>query len=113
MKSSEVKLRLTNFVNGLIDTYFSGTSVRDKMINSTLKIIVKQNTWRADDMLKYFQDQNGEINFQEIIGEFANNIGDSGMTIDIRDYINNDFIKSYLPNKVLIVNKDDIMGLLL
>ena len=33
MKSSEVKLRLTNFVNGLIDTYFSGTSVRDKMIN--------------------------------------------------------------------------------
>ena len=113
MKSSEVKLRLTGFVNGLIDTYFSGASVKDKMINSTLKIIVKQNTWRADDMLKLFQDQNGEINMQEIVAEFANNIGDDGISIDIRDYVNNDLIKSYLPNKVLIIKKDDIMGLLL
>lgn len=113
MKSSEVKLRLTGFVNGLIDTYFSGASVKDKMINSTLKIIVKQNTWRADDMLKLFQDQNGEINMQEIVAEFANNIGDNGISIDIRDYVNNDLIKSYLPNKVLIIKKDDIMGLLL
>lgn len=113
MKSSEVKLRLTGFVNGLIDTYFSGASVKDKMINSTLKIIVKQNTWRADDMLKLFQDQNGEINMQEIVAEFANNIGDNGISIDIRDYVNNELIKSYLPNKVLLIKKDDIMGLLL
>ena len=113
MKASEVKLKLIGFANGLIDTYFSGVSVTEKMINSTLKIIIKQNAYRADTILSLFADANGEINMKEIIYEYADKIGDNGITIDIRNYVNNDFIKQYLPNKVLIVKKDDLMGLLL
>jgi hypothetical protein len=113
MKTSEVKLRLINFANGLIDTYFSNTSLTDKMINSTLKIIVKQNSYRADSILKLFTDANGEIDLKEIVYQYAETIGDNGITIDIRDYIDNDFIKQYLPNKALLVKKDDIMSLLL
>ena len=113
MKASEVKKKLIGFANGLIDTYFSSTSLSDKMINSTLKIIVKQNSYRADNVLKLFADEKGEIDMKEIVYEYAEKIGDSGITFDLRDYVNNDFMKQYLPNKVLIIKKDDIMSLLL
>ena len=113
MKASEVKLRLINFANGLIDTYFSGSSVSEKMINSTMKIIVKQNSYRADSILKLFSDENGEIDMKEIVYEYADKIGDGGITLDIRDYINNDLVNQFLPKKVLVIKKDDIMSLLL
>ena len=113
MKSSEVKIRLIKFANGLIDTYFSKGTISDKMINSTLKIIVKQNSYRVDDILKLFADKEGEIDMNEIVAQYADNIGDEGITIDIRDYVENELIKQYLPNKVLIIKKDDIMSLLL
>ena len=113
MKASEVKLRLINFANGLIDTYFSSSTMSDKMINSTLKIIVKQNSYRADNILKLFADEKGEIDMIEIVYEYADKIGDDGITFDIRDYVNNELIQQFLPKKVLIIKKDDIMSLLL
>ena len=113
MKTSEVKLRLINFANGLIDTYFSSSTMSDKMINSTLKIIVKQNSYRADNILKLFADEKGEIDMKEIVYEYADKIGDDGITFDIRDYVNNELIQQFLPKKVLIIKKDDIMSLLL
>ena len=45
MKAGELKMRLANSVMGLIDTYFGGTTMSEKFINSTLKIVLKQNLY--------------------------------------------------------------------
>lgn len=112
MRTAEVKLKLVNSANRLIDTYFGMPTITEKMINATLKVLVKQNIHKADGILKMFENEYGEINPQEILVEYANQIDENGIAIDIREYVNNDTIKQMLPNKILIVKKDDILNLI-
>lgn len=107
MKISEFKLKTLNGVNNLIDTYFSGTDIKDKFINATLKIFVKQNINKYDNIISMFADENGEIAAADIIEEYSKVFGDNGFMFDIRNYIKNDIIKSLLPNKALIIKKED------
>lgn len=112
MNMSEVKLKLITSVNRLIDTYFGMPTVTEKMINATLKVIVKQNAYKIDGFLNMFADQNGEINPQEVLIEYANQIDDNGLIIDIKQYINNETLRQILPNKVLVMKREDILNLI-
>lgn len=112
MNTSEVKLKLITSVNRLIDTYFGMPTVTEKMINATLKVIVKQNAYKIDGFLNMFADQNGEINPQEVLIEYANQIDDNGLIIDIKQYINNETLRQILPNKVLVMKREDIINLI-
>lgn len=112
MKVCEFKMNVVQGVNGLIDDYFGSNSMVDKFINSTLKIIVKQNTYKLDSILALFVDEKGCIDEHIIIEEYSKVIGDSGFVLDIRDFIQNDFIKNMLPNKALVIKKDDIRKML-
>ena len=112
MKIHEVKLRLNSSINKLIDTYFGLPTVTEKMVNATLKIIAKQNMYKLDSILGMFADQNGEIDPQAILYEYASQIDENGIRIDIKEYIDNDLIKQILPNKILSIKKEDIMGLI-
>lgn len=111
MNAQEVKLKLITSVNRLIDTYFGSPVVTEKMINATLKVLVKQNAYKIDGMLNLFADQNGNINPQDVLMEYANQIDDNGIVIDIKQYIDNDLLKQFIPNKVLVVKKEDILNL--
>lgn len=112
MKASEFKLRIVSTLNGLIDTYFGSNTMVDKFVNSTLHVMVKQKSYMLDDVINIFVDQNGEIDEELIFDEYSKMFGDNDITIDIRDYIKNDFIKSMLPNKSLIIKSDDILDML-
>ena len=112
MKASEFKLSLVQGINNLIDDYFGTSAKTDKFINSTLKIIVRQNTYKLDEILDLFTDEHGCINENVIIDEYSKVIGDSGWVLDIRDFIKNEFVKSMLPNKALIIKKEDIRNML-
>ena len=111
MKVSEFKLSVVSGVNNLIDDYFGSHSTADKFINSTLKILVKQNTYRLDDIISLFADEHGMIDETIIIEEYSKVIGESGFILDIRDFIKNDMVKSLLPNKALVIKKDDLRNL--
>lgn len=112
MKAGEVKLKLINSGINMIDTYFSGTALNEKFINSTLKIILKQNISKIDNILQLFSDKNGEIDVNEIMNEYANMIDDSGFIFDLKNYINNDMVKNFIPDKVLVIKREDILNLL-
>ena len=112
MKLSEIKIRLTNTTNSLIDTYFGENNMTDKFINSTLKLLVKQNIHKVDDMLKLFTDENGEIDANVVINEYANMLGEDGFTFDLKSYVNNPLVKNLLPDKVLVIKKEDILSIL-
>lgn len=111
MKAGEVKIKLFNSASNLIDTYFSGASINEKFINSTLKILLKQNIYKIEPMLELFADKNGEINTDEIINEYSKMLDDNGMVFNIKDYVENDIVKSFIPDKVLIIKREDIMAL--
>jgi hypothetical protein len=108
MKTSEFKLSVVQGLNNLVDDYFGTNSHADKFINSTLKIMIKQNTYKLDDVLCLFTDANGNIDESVIIEEYSKVIGDSGFILDIRDFVKNDLVKNLLPNKALIIKKEDL-----
>ena len=108
MKMHEFKLRLVCGVNDLIDDYFSANTVVDKFINSTLKIMVKQNAGKLDGIMELFMDENGCIDEQLVIEEYSKMLGENGILFDLRDFIKNDTIKNLLPNKALIIRDEDI-----
>ena len=112
MKASELKLRAITTINNLIDTYFGSDTMVDKFVNSTLHIIVKQKSYMLDDMLAVFTDKDGNIDEELVIEEYSKMFGDKDIIVDIRDYIQNDFIKSKLPNKSLVIKSDDILDML-
>ena len=112
MKIGEVKMRLSNIIINMIDTYFGDTSMNEKFINSTLKIILKQNLHKVDSVLKLFTDQNGDINVQDIVDEYSKMIGTDGLIFDLKQYVDNDFVKALLPDKILIIKQEDIFKLL-
>ncbi len=111
MKAGEVKLRLSTTAMRMIDTYFSGSNLTDKFINSTLKIIVKQNIYKADTILNLFADQNGEINTSEIAREYANMIDEQGFAFDLRKFVDDGMIKNMLPDRILIIKREDILNM--
>ena len=112
MKTGELKMRLSHTVMGLIDTYFSGSTISEKFVNSTLKIILKQNIYKVDPLLDLFTDKNGDINAAEIVAEYDNMIDESGFIFDLKQYIDNDAVKNMLPDKVLVIKREDILGIL-
>lgn len=111
MKLQEFKLRLISGLNNLIDDYFGSNNMTDKFINSTLKIMVKQNSGKVDGMLELFADENGYIDERIIIDEYSKMMGDNGILFDLRDFIKNDTIKSFLPNKALVIKADDLRNI--
>lgn len=111
MKTQEFKLRLIQGVNGLVDDYFGSNSTPDKFINSTLKILIKQNSYKVDSILELFADESGNVDERIIIEEYSKVIGDNGFIFDIRDFIKNDLMRGLLPNKALIIKIDDLRNM--
>lgn len=113
MKKSELKLRLISGVYGLVDTYFGSDTMIDKFINSSLKIAIKQKSYMINDALVLFTDENDEVDLEMMIDEYSKLLKDEKITIDIRDYVDNQFIKNMLPNKSLVVKFEDILNMLI
>lgn len=108
MKASEFKLSIVHGINNLIDDYFGSSSMADRFINSTLKIMVRQNTYKLDNIIELFSDESGYIDEEVIIEEYSKVLGEQGFIFDLRDMIKNEMIRSMLPNKALIIKSEDL-----
>ena len=112
LRIAEFKIRLINGVHELIDTYFNGGSISDRLMNATVKIIVNQNIDKLDSTLELFANKDGIVDTDVIICEYTKAFGADKLIIDIRDFVNNDMIKGILPNKALAIKIDDISNIL-
>ena len=112
MKTSELKLRVLTEANSLIDVYFGEDTFIDRMVNTTLKILLEQNKDKYDDMLTLFENRDGEIDATTIINNYAEQFTHDGLHFDIKKFIKNDFIRNMIPDKYLIINKEDILKIL-
>lgn len=112
MKVQEFKMKVINGVNGFIDDYFGANTKVDKFINATLKIMVKQNQHMLDDVIMLFADKDGMIDAQDILTQYAEIIGEKGIVFDIKDFVSSPVIRPLLPDKVLLIKKEDILNIL-
>ena len=110
MKASEFKIQTVNKLFNLVDDYFNGITIQERLINGTIKQVIKNKQHQFDDWLEMFTDENGNIQTDEI----KNAIADMGnIELSIKDLAKQFNIPSYLlPNKVLIFTKQDIINLL-
>jgi hypothetical protein len=113
MKIAELKLRLLSGANNLIDDYFGSGSIGDNMLNATLKLLVRQNEHKMDNILNMFADENGEIDGNVVVEEYSKVFGNDGVIIDIKDFIKSNTVRSFLPNKCLKVTQDDLRKMIL
>ena len=108
VKINEFKRRLGNGVNGLVDTYFSGQSVSDRLMNATVKIVIKQNMDKLDNVFELFSDKDGYIDTDMMMVEYTKAFGGDKFILDIRDFVSNDMVRGVLPNKALAIKIEDI-----
>lgn len=112
MKTDELKLRVIKEAKTLVDIYFGEDTFIDRMSNTTLKILIEQNQDKLNDIFKIFEKSNGEIDAETIINQYAEQMTEDGIRFDIKDYVKSDLVKSMIPNKSLIINKEDILKIL-
>lgn len=113
MKIVELKLRLLSGVNNLIDSYFGAGTVGDNMINATLKLLVRQNENKFDNILNMFADEKGEIDGNVVVDEYSKVFGHEGIIVDIKDFVKSGVVRSFLPDKCLKVTQDDLRKMIL
>jgi c-di-GMP-related signal transduction protein len=111
IKMSEFKLRAIQGIGGLIDTYFSGNSISERLMNATVKIIVNQNVDKYDDIINLFADKDGYIDTDMMIREYGKAFGSDKVILDIRDFVDNDVVRGVLPNKAIAIKIDDLASI--
>jgi hypothetical protein len=111
IRLSEFKSRILHGVEDLVDVYFSGTAMSDRLMNATVKIVVNQNADKFDDMLALFADKDGYIDTDLIVREYSKAFGMDKYVLDLRDFFDNESIKKVLPNKALAIKIEDVTKL--
>lgn len=115
MKIDELKLRINNFAGELIDMYVPATDFFSKMKNATMKLWVDQNMWKLDMVLEQFADQNRCIDVDKVKMYYENALFENGeLKLDVVGMIpdNMEMLKQILPNKIVILHKQDLYKLL-
>ena len=97
MKKGELKIRVQDFLNDMIEQWFGD----NKLFEGVAKTILKANINKYDNVIDMLTDADGNV----LVEDLLNNIGDSfignGIEMDLRKF------NSLLPNRVLIFDKSD------
>ena len=109
MKIHEFKLRLVNFANNMLDSFFKGNSLADKGMSTVAKYIIKKKIDDLDDFLLFFTNKDKEIDAEEFVEYLTDNmVGEDGIVVNFKDYLNPESVLySLIPNKSLIIKKED------
>lgn len=108
IKVNEFKTKALLGVENLIDVYFAGNSISERLINATVKIIANQNIDKLDNVINLFADNNGYIDTDLMMREYGKAFGTDKIILDLRDFVDNDMVRRALPNKALAIHIDDI-----
>lgn len=101
MTKEQLKPIISNFLKKMMGEWFT-----DKPIWKTLGVaIIDANINKYDNILDMFADENHNIDVEGLLNNLTSSIEDS-LKIDLQQY------SPLLPNRILLITKDDIKGLL-
>lgn len=115
MNIDELKLRLNNSVNDIVDKALPRTDIISNIGNATVKFFIEQNMYKLDNILTPFADQNRDIDTERYLFLLESQVFKNGQVqIDIvpylKQYVPEQFI-NFIPAKI-IINKEDIVRIL-
>ena len=111
MKTDELKLRLNNFVYGLVDKVFPKGDLLSSIGNATAKFYIDQNMHKLDTYFKSFEDVNGEIDTNRFLSLLEENVFSSGVfKFNISKYLPPE-VNRFIPYDI-IIDKNDITSIL-
>jgi hypothetical protein len=101
MKKEELKPIIKDFLHKMCEGWFL-----DKPLWRTLAVsLVDANINKYDNVLDMFADENGEIDIEGILNSVGENM-ENAYQIDLSQF------SPILPNRILLISKEDITHLL-
>lgn len=101
MKKDDLKPILKDFLGKMMNEWFD-----DKPLFKTLgNSLINANINKYDNVLDMFADENGDIDVEGILNNIGNTMEES-YKIDLQQF------SPLLPNRILLISKDDINNLL-
>lgn len=86
----------------------------DKMKNSTAKLWLEQNSWRLFKAIDAFGDEHHEIDIDKVLNHYESSLFENDeLRINVKSIIPQQYewIKDYLPNKIILFKKDDLRNI--
>lgn len=115
MNKEDFKKKIMSFGNDIIDKCFPcDQGIGNKLINNTCKYIYKIKANELDGIISMFADANGDINVHDFVEYMQDNLIGDGLKINFRDYVDGSgALSSIVPNKTLVIRKEDLIGFLI
>lgn len=101
MKKDELKPILKDFLVNMMNGWFADKPLWKSLGNS----LITANINKYDNVLDMFADENGDINVEDILNNIGNTMEES-YKIDLQQF------SPLLPNRILLISKEDIKNLL-
>lgn len=112
MSVDEFKSKAVDFIDSLVDLYFPKTTLFNRLANSTTKFYVEQHASDFDDVLQAFCSRDTQqIDTDALITRMDKDVFQNGeLRINLSDILpaNMQQIANVLPNKIIILKKDDM-----
>ena len=84
------------------------------MKNSTAKLWLEQNSWMLFKAIDAFGDEHHEIDIDKVLNHYESSLFENDeLRIDVKSIIPQQYewIKDYLPNKIILFKKDDLRNI--
>lgn len=109
MKIGEVKSITMDWANRILDVWFGNGNFADRMVKPALKVMLKANIDKMDDVLVAFTKKDGTIMMNELIDSYINEIPEEGLILNVTDFIgDNAFARAISPK---LLERSDLVEL--
>lgn len=111
MHTDDIKARVKRFICNTIDLYMPTDTTLGKIQNATAKMYVSNNYYNIEKVIDAFADENGEIDVDEVIETYETMFdANNELKLNVKEMIPDsmEWVKSFLPNKLILFKKGDL-----
>lgn len=101
MKIGEIKAITTDWANKILDIWFGSGNFAEKMVKPALKVMVKANIDKMDNVIKAFTNKDGTVMINELLDSYINEIPEEGLVLNVSDFIGDNAFAQAISPKLL------------
>lgn len=111
MHTDHIKSKIKHFIDNTIDLYMPTDTTLGKIQNATAKMYVSNNYYNIEKVIDSFADEKCEIDVDAVIATYENMFdANNELKLNIKEMIPDsmEWVKSFLPNKLILFKKGDL-----
>ena len=112
MKQEQFIQHIINQLNNILDEWFDQNTLQDQASKAIVKTILEANKHKFHSMLNIVTDETGEVR-TDILIKHLEDMLPASINIDLQQYAEQFNIPKFIvPNKILLLTKEDIKHIL-